>query len=85
MVSTTTHVANFIVLIAKQFIYRQRCLGEKVEFNHLRRIILSVENIEKYIAVKQGKIKIHAKKWNRKELGLQFQSLNDYVEQYNLL
>ena len=58
-------IANFICLITKQFIYRQRCLKLGVNFTTLKIHIRQIESIEKYIAVKSNKKRIHEKKWRR--------------------
>ena len=58
------HVANFMCLIVKQYIYRQRCLRESIHFNALKLYINRIEGIEKYIAVKNDKVKKHNQKWN---------------------
>ena len=64
VVKSKKHVVNFLVLIAKQYIYRQKCLKEALSFIGLKEIILSTENMEKYIATKNGKIGKHQKKWS---------------------
>ena len=56
-------VINFLCLITKQFIYRQRCLGKSIDFPILKAEIKKIESIEKYIATKNGKIHIHERKW----------------------
>ena len=38
------HVANFIVLGAKQFIYRMRCAKSRPNFHMFKRIVYTVEN-----------------------------------------
>ena len=57
------NIANFICLITKQYIYAQRCLGRELQFNVLKSHIYKIENIEKYIAIKNGKLSYHQKKW----------------------
>ena len=47
-----SHVANFMCLIMKQYCYRQRCLKLEPNFRQLIGIINQVENIEKYLAIK---------------------------------
>ena len=59
------HVANFMCLVVKQFIYRQRCLKENLHFPIIKKLILNIENIEKYIAVKNGKEQRHIQKWGK--------------------
>ena len=63
IVPNKKHVANFICLLTKQFIYRQRCLDGNTSFVALKREIEKVENIEKYIAIKNNKLSVHIKKW----------------------
>ena len=57
------HASNFICLLTKQFIYKQRCLNSSLAFPILKAYIQKVENIEKYIAKKNGKSQIHMRKW----------------------
>ena len=59
------HVVNFICLITKQFIYRQRCCKEQIHINAVVCAVNKVENIEKYIASKNGKLKMHMRKWQK--------------------
>ena len=56
-------VINFLCLVVKQYIYAQKCLGENIHFPALRAKIKHIENVEKYIALKNGKEVLHAKKW----------------------
>ena len=46
------HVANLIYLIVKQYIYKKRCLGQRLLDEKLIRSIHNVQNMEKYIAIK---------------------------------
>ena len=68
IVSQTKHVANFICLLTKQYIYKQRCFKQDLSFNHLQSIIGSTRNMEKYIAIKNQKLGIHQKKWGQQSL-----------------
>ena len=63
IVKKKDHVANLICLITKQYIYRQRCMSGSVVLNVLKEQIRSVESIEKYIAIKNGRSSKHALKW----------------------
>ena len=74
-------VVNFICLITKQFIYSQRCLKGPIDFPVLKQRILHVECVEKYIAIKNGKLNVHNKKWGTSS-HLDNSSLNQYVTQY---
>ena len=58
------HGANFICLLSKQYIYRQRCFKESLSFPVLQAQFRRMENVEKYIAVKNNKLQKHLKKWN---------------------
>ena len=86
VVKTVHHVVNFICLFAKQHIYAQRCLKKQLSIAHFKRSLLQVENMEKYIAMKNGKIELHDKKWSCKGIAGQVESrglaLNDYVIEY---
>ena len=63
LIDKKNHVVNFLCLIVKQYIYRQRCLDKKLSWFECKGIISQVENIEKYIAIKNGKLNIHNRKW----------------------
>ena len=76
------HVVNFICLLTKQFVYKQRCLGQDIEFNYLRNLISQTKNIEKYIAIKNNKLSLHVKKWERKITYDGGRDIRDLVEEY---
>ncbi len=57
------HCVNTIVLVTIQYIYASRCLKAIPNFNQLKAKILDMHNIEKYIAIKNDKLKKHEKKW----------------------
>ena len=57
------NVKNFICLIAKQYIYRQRCFGHTLQIAELIALIQRVKNIEKYNAIRKGNLIYHVKKW----------------------
>ena len=54
---------NFLFVVCKQYIYRQRCTKRVVKFNELRNIIINIEKVEKYIAIKNARLRKHAIKW----------------------
>ena len=60
------HVANFICLITKRYIYCQKCLKGCIHFPSLIALINHTEIMEKYIAVKNGKLSGHRIKWCQK-------------------
>ena len=54
---------NTIGLITLQYIYASRCLKKFPSFAQLKSKILDVQNIEKYIAIKNNRLKKHEIKW----------------------
>ena len=54
---------NTLCLITLQYIYASRCLKNIPNFGHLKSKILEIQNIEKYIAIKNDKVKKHESKW----------------------
>ena len=61
--NTKYRVVNFMCLIVKQYIYSQRCLKSNLNIFGLKRHISKIENLEKYIAIKNQKSCIHSRKW----------------------
>ena len=57
------HVANFVILIVKQYIYSQRCLKKSVCDREVENLIYRNRNIEKFYALKNNKLKYHHRKW----------------------
>ena len=55
-------VVNLLCLLTKQYIYKQRCLGKKLSWGKLRKLFLHIENVEKYIAISNGRLNYHTKK-----------------------
>ena len=60
------NVVNLISLIAKQYIYRQRCCGKAIVFKEFTNIVQETKNYEKYYAIKSDKVIQHNKKWKEK-------------------
>ena len=60
------HVNNFLCLVTKQYIYRQRCFGKIPSFQELLENIFLVKNIEKHIAAKNSKMIKFTQKWEPK-------------------
>ena len=58
-----TNVVNFIILLAKQYIYRQKWLKGNLNIRAFERYCVKIENVEKYIAIKNDRLKVHNKKW----------------------
>ena len=55
---------NYILMLAKYFIFRCKCQQEKPNLNHFKNYFKDKINIEKHIAIRKGKIDIHHAKWN---------------------
>ena len=73
-------VSNTIVLVAKQYIYAQRCLKNPLDKFELKGRILKCRNIEKYQAVKNDDIQKYLKKWSPDELSDEYMHLDKEVE-----
>ena len=74
------HLINFLVLIVKQYVYRQRCLKQPLNFQNVKGIIRKIESIEKYIAVKNDRVRSHNIKWR---IGNQIDSIEgNYIRRY---
>ena len=63
-VNGSGHVANFLCLLVKQYIYSQHCLNKPLSWAGLRERFKQVERMEKYIATKNDKLSYHFKKWS---------------------
>ena len=78
------HVSNFLCLITKYYIYRQRCLKDELLFPQLKGLVNQIRCIEKYIAVKNNKKHFHDMKWNSTSdvLATDVVSLDSYIRTY---
>ena len=75
---------NMLVLITKQFIYSQKCMGQQLAFPVLKALFKRVENIERYIAIKNGKVNLYEYKWGKVRRGRQEgESIDEFVQRYN--
>ena len=80
-------VKNLICLMAKQYIYRQRCLGRQIEPREFKFIVYDNRNMEKFIAMKNNKLNKHMRKWypntaTEIENVIQENSVDNYIKQY---
>ena len=57
----TTDIVNLLVLMAKQYIYSCRCLGEKPIFKQLKVEFIQTRSMEFYYARTKGKMKYFIK------------------------
>ena len=77
------HIANFVCLLAKYYIYSQRCLKRELHISSLKSFVKKTEQIEKYIAIKNGKLGFHHKKWNHSITSQDSRTVNEnYINQY---
>ena len=63
VINDTGNIKNMICLIVKQYIYRQRCLKKPLSAREVWSVIGTVENMEKYNAVKNNTLHKHLRKW----------------------
>ena len=79
-----SHVANFIVLIAKQFIYRCKCENRKPNTRQILNEIEIYYKMEKYNAIVNDKMGKHLSKWSyiTNENSNTHEPLNDFIVQY---
>ena len=78
-------IGNLICVICKQYIYRQRCTMKPLNIIDLKTLIQSIQNIEKYNAIKHGRLSTHEKKWCRDYPNNSINSIHsveDYIENY---
>ena len=59
---------NFIIVIAKQYIYRQRCLNKSLNIREFEGIVFENKNVEKYYAVKCNRLAKYYNKWNESQI-----------------
>ena len=76
------HAINFMCLVTKQYIYAQRCMGKPLSFQQLRATLVRIENIEKYISVKNDKLQLHIKKWSSQSLNIQREIVSSDICEY---
>ena len=58
---------NFIYLVLKQYIYRTRCLKSEPCVQEFKQIISNFQCVEKYIAIKNGKLNKFYDKWPKEK------------------
>ena len=81
LVDEPSRIDNFLCLVTKQYIYRQRCLGRELSYQELRRSILNIRDMEKYIATKNKKLDKHYRKWDINYKKTSPSSINDQTNQ----
>ena len=81
------HIANFFVLVAKQYIFACKCLTTIPSIDELTQKIKWLYKIEKYNAIKTNTLSKHQKKWHNicTMKPIQIKSdIDEYVFQYLL-
>ena len=76
------HVNNFICTHLKKCIYRNRCIRKILRPEQWRKELLDTRLCEKYIAIKNGKLSIHCKKWGETPKNYVCKESNDYIDEY---
>ena len=76
-----TDICNFVCMLAKRYIYVQRCKKLSINCNSFKQLVNDVQRTEKYIAVKNGKLSKHDRKWERKTKS-KTNSHQDYAEEF---
>ena len=68
LIEGPSNVKNFICLLLKQFVYKQHCLKKEILFSHFKAYVYQIKNMEKYIAIKNNKLKKYCKEWHDETL-----------------
>ena len=58
-----SHITNFIVLLAKQYIYGTRCMKGTLSYEQFVFKVNRIKSSEKYIAIKNNQLSKHTAKW----------------------
>ena len=80
----SNHIANVIVLIAKQYMYAAKCSKKEYNVIELERKIKQIQRYELYNAVANQKVEKHCEKWYTKEYNgsnLEERYINQYINQ----
>ena len=59
-----------------------RCLKKELYFSQFKLHVKQLQNVEKYIAIKNQKLSKHNKKWFVQESDTVKDNMNDYVHKY---
>ena len=78
-----TSAINFICLITKQYIYKEKCINGALNFGALKTHISHIENVEKYIAKKNDRLAKHYFKWGvNQQPCMNVRDINNFVHAY---
>ena len=82
----TSHVANFLLLVYKQYAYATRCKKTQLSKHEIDAKILITKQYELYYATFQNKIQKHMEKWciikNNKMVHNASGMSDEYVQKY---
>ena len=76
------NIISCLILIVKQYLYRQRCLKQEPNFYEVKSMVYKFENQEKYIATKNGTLSKHYAKWYGSTSSAHDLIVNDTVDLY---
>ena len=60
---TLPELLNFVLLVAKRYIYISRCEEKTPTFVNFKSFIFNIQKTERYIAIRKSKLDKHIKKW----------------------
>ena len=63
LINSPDNIKNFICLLCKQYIYRQRCLNKELSIQSFIATLWQTRSIERFIATKNNKTRKFNKKW----------------------
>ena len=78
-------IVNAYLMIMRQYIYRQRCLGKKLLIYELKQLIMLIKNSEKYYAIKNNRTVSYQRKWDpdaKKSQDLVDFNIHSYITEY---
>ena len=70
---------NCVVLLLKQYVYRQRCVNKPVNVLEFKRLVAECKNSEKYYAKKEQKMRSFFRKWGADDDELRYQDQIDLI------
>ena len=76
------HIVNLVILIAKQYIYRQRCRKKMLHMPEIKAKVLETKCTEKYIAIKNNCLEKHLLKWTQTEEQEVDGNMSVYIQRY---
>ena len=80
-------LTSFVYVVFCQYVYRQRCLKERLSVNEIINTVVNIEKTERYIATKNCKLVKHFKKWrdiDREEdlEKIQTENIDNFIQEY---